>query len=71
MNPAIDSFKRTLRMLQTAQNPQSALMQFAQKNPQMAQIMQICNGKNPKDVFYSECQRMGVNPEEIISQLGM
>lgn len=67
----IQSFRRIMNMVQSAGNPQAALAMFAQKNPQMAQIMQMCNGKNPKDIFYSECKRRGLNPEEIVSQLGI
>lgn len=68
---SIEAFKRIASMMQGAQNPQAALSMFAQKNPQMAQIMQMCSGKNPKDVFFSECKRRGLNPDEVIAQLGI
>lgn len=67
----IQSFKRIAHMMQDAGNPQAALSAFAQKNPRMAEIMQLCSGKNPKDIFYSECKRRGLNPDEIVSQLGI
>lgn len=71
MGGGIDAFKRIAGMMQSAKNPQAILSMFTQKNPQMAEIMQICNGKNPKDVFYNECKRRGLNPDEIIAQLGI
>lgn len=36
-------------------------------NPQMAQVMQMCNGKNPQEVFYSMCKQQGINPNDILN----
>ena len=47
------------------------MMQLAQQNPQVAQIMQMCQGKNPKEVFLQECQRRGIDPQQIMNQLGL
>lgn len=66
---AIQSVKRMMNMLRAAQNPQQAFMQAAQNNPALNTVMQMCNGKDPQQVFYAECQRRGVNPEDILSQL--
>lgn len=55
-------------MFRNAQNPQAMLNQLAQSNPQMAQVMQICNGRNPQQVFYEMCQQRGVDPNTILSQ---
>lgn len=70
VNPqAIQQVKRMMNMFRAASNPQQMLMQAAQQNPAIGTVMQMCNGKNPKDVFYEQCQKMGVNPDEIINQL--
>lgn len=70
VNPkAIQQVKRMMSMFRAASNPQQMLMQAAQQNPAIGTVMQMCNGKNPKDVFYEQCQKMGVNPDEIINQL--
>lgn len=66
---AIQQVKRMMNMFRAASNPQQMLMQAAQQNPAIGTVMQMCNGKNPKDVFYEQCQKMGVNPDEIINQL--
>lgn len=42
-----------------------------QNNPQMQMIMQLCKGRNPKDVFFEECQKRGVDPQRILNQLGI
>lgn len=70
VNPqAIQQVKRMMNMFRAARNPQQMLMQAAQQNPAIGTVMQMCNGKNPKDVFYEQCQKMGVNPDDIINQL--
>lgn len=68
-NPAIQQLKQMMNMLNGAQNPQAVLQQVAQQNPQLAQVMQMCNGKNPQQVFYQMCQQRGINPDEILNAL--
>lgn len=67
-NPAIGNM---VNMIGALNNPQKAIQQMIAQNPQMAQIIQMCNGKNPKDVFMAECQRRGIDPQQILSQLGV
>lgn len=67
----VQSFQRMAQMLKGVKNPGAAMMQLAQQNPQVAQIMQMCQGKNPKEVFLQECQRRGIDPQQIMNQLGL
>ena len=70
VNPqAIQQVKRMMNMFLATSNPQQMLMQAAQQNPAIGAVMQMCSGKNPKDVFYEQCKKMGVNPDDIINQL--
>lgn len=70
VNPqAIQQVKRMMNMFLASGNPQQMLMQAAQQNPAIGTVMQMCNGKNPKDVFYEQCRKMGVNPDDIINQI--
>ena len=70
VNPqAIQQVKRMMNMFRAAGNPHQMLMQVAQQNPAIGTVMQMCSGNNPKDVFYEQCQKMGVNPDDIINQL--
>lgn len=55
-------------MFRNAPNPQAMLSNLAQNNPQMAQVMQMCNGRDPQQVFYAMCQQRGVDPNSILSQ---
>lgn len=66
---AAQSAKRMMGMLRAAKNPQQAFMQVAQQNPQLNSVMQMLNGRNPQEVFYEECKKKGINPEDILSQL--
>lgn len=43
----------------------------AHQNPQVNAIMQMCQGKNPRDVFISECKNRGLNPDEVMGSLGL
>ena len=65
----IAPIKNMMQMLNGAQNPQAALQMLAQKNPQMAQVMQLVGGRNPQEVFYELCRQKGVNPDDILNQL--
>lgn len=66
---AAQSAKRMMGMLQSVKNPQQALMAAAQQNPQLNAVMQMCQGKDPQQVFYEQCKKNGVNPEDILKQL--
>lgn len=68
-SPAVGQIKQIMNMLNGVQNPQAILQQVAQQNPQLAQVMQMCNGRNPQEVFYQLCQQRGVNPDDILNAL--
>jgi len=44
------------------------MQQLAANNPQIRQIMNEA-GNNPKQMFYTRCAEMGVNPDEFLSKL--
>lgn len=56
-------------------NQKEAVMQtLASASPQMAEIMQLCNGRNPKEVFIEGCRQRGIDPQyalTIMSQIGI
>lgn len=70
INPqALKSIKQMMNAFKAMSNPQQALMQMAQQNPQINSVMQMLNGRNPKDVFMEECKKQGIDPNTIINQL--
>lgn len=70
INPQmLQQIKQMMNVVKTMQNPQQALQQMIGQNPQMSAVMQMCQGKDPKEVFYAECKKRGVDPESVLSQL--
>lgn len=49
------------------------LMQMASgnpmANPQLAQVMQMCQGQNPEQVFYAMCKQRGIDPQAFLREL--
>lgn len=52
-----------------AQNPGEMLQNMAQNNPNIKKAMDMCQGRNPKDVFMEMCQKNGMNPNDIVNKL--
>ena len=67
--PNIQNLKGIINQIQSMANPQMAIMQMAQQNPAINQVMQMCRGKNPKDMFFEECKRRNIDPNAILNQL--
>lgn len=44
-------------------------MMMMQQNPMFNQVLQMCNGQNPKDVFMSLCKQQGCDPNAILREL--
>lgn len=66
---AAQSAKKMMGMLRGVKNPQQALMAAAQQNPQLGAVMQMCQGRNPQEVFYEQCKKNGVDPSTVINAL--
>lgn len=48
--------------LKQAGNPQAAVEQMAQTNPNVKKAMDMCKGKNQKQVFEDMCRQNGMDP---------
>ena len=70
-NNNISQIKQMMNMFRGSNNPQQLLMNLANQNPQMKQVMTMVqnSGKSPKDLFYELARQKGVNPDEILKQL--
>lgn len=66
---AAQSAKKMMGMLNGVKNPKQALMMAAQQNPQLNSVMQMVGGRDPRQVFYEECQKGGIDPEDILKEL--
>lgn len=70
----LNGLQNMVNMLNGSNNKEAAVQALAGVNPQMAEIMQLCNGKNPKEVFIEGCRQRGVDPQyalTIMSQIGI
>ena len=65
----IDSVKRMAGLLNAAKDPTAVLNKVAGQNPALATALKLCNGRDPKEVFYELCDKNGINPDDILNQL--
>lgn len=69
VNPLINQIKRMAQMVNSVRNPQQVLAHLAQNNPQVKSVMDLCQGRNPEQVFRNMCVQRGINPEEVVQAL--
>ena len=63
-----------LQMAQRGKNPMQMFQHMAQQNPQMAQAMNIINGKNPsqlRTVAENMAKERGVDLEKMAQSMGL
>ena len=67
----IQPIKQTMGMLKASGNPQMMLQQMLSQNPQFKQVQELIqqSGGDPQKAFYSLAEKMGVNPDEVLSAL--
>lgn len=66
---AINQVRTMLDNLSMLQNPMQAIQKVAGQNPLLGSVMAMIGGRDPKQVFYEECEKNGVDPNEIINAL--
>lgn len=66
---AAQSIKRMMGMLKMAKNPELAFEQAAKQDPMLNAAFQMTKGRDAKAVFYEECQKNGVDPEQVLGML--
>lgn len=58
-NGPFGMIQRMMGMMQNTQNPGAMLQNMAQSNPNIKKAMDMCQGRNPKDVFMEMYQQNG------------
>ena len=68
---ALAPVKQLMQTVRMAQNPQAALAQAIQSNPQYAQLQSILQqyGNDPSKAFRELAQQNGYDPDEILRGL--
>ena len=69
LKQAAQQLKKVMATIQVMKNPQQAIMQMAQQDPQLNAVMQMCQGRNPQDVFAEQCKAHGVDPQAAMQQI--
>lgn len=67
----VNLFKRLSESLNSSQDKNASLMQLAQMNPQFANVIQMCQGKDPRELFIQGCRERGLDPNELMNKLGL
>lgn len=62
------SVRQMIASVKSVQNPQAAVQQMMQQNPQLQSLITAANG-DPKAAFYSLANKMSVNPDEVLELL--
>nr|DAI54708.1 MAG TPA: hypothetical protein [Caudoviricetes sp.] len=50
-------------------NPQAAINAMAQQNPNVKKAMEMCQGKNPQQVFEQMCRQNGIDPTQFAGMM--
>lgn len=70
MNPLNMSNGLPPQLMQSIQQVKQIMrMGDLRQNPQMQQVMQMCQGQNPQVVFEAMCRQMGVNPNDVLNAI--
>lgn len=64
-----NSMMQMIGLLKNAGNPAAMLQNMAQSDPAIKKAMDMCQGKNPQQVFMEQCQAQGINPQSVIGNL--
>lgn len=49
--------------------PQQMIQQMAQSNPVVNEVIQMCKGQNPQQVFEMMCKQRGIDGNAILREL--
>ena len=67
----VQQMKQLATVFKNARNPQQLLMNMANQNPQVKQVMTMIqnSNKSPKDLFYEVAKQKGIDPNQILNLL--
>ena len=71
LSSQIQPIKNMMNAVRMARNPQLALTQMMQSNPQFRQVSQLIQqaGGDPQKAFYELAQKQGIDPNQIMQML--
>ena len=69
MQGILSQVKQMRKAMQSAKDPQSVLEHMTEQNPALQQVVEMCHGKDPEQIFYGLCEKQGIDPKSILSAL--
>ena len=66
---ALNQVKTMMNNLSMLHNPMQAIRKVAGQNPLLGTVMNLIGNRDPKQAFYEECEKQGVDPNVIINAL--
>lgn len=66
---AISQAMQVVNQIKQFGNPQAAMNILAQQNPNIKKAMDMCQGKNPQQVFEQMCQQNGMDLGQIAKMI--
>lgn len=58
-----------IKQVRQAGNPQAMIQQMAAQNSNIKKAMDMCQGKNPEQVFKDMCRQNGIDPGQITGMM--
>ena len=55
--------------MKSTNNPKALISSLLEQNPQFKQIAPLLTNGSPKQVFFEQAMKMGVDPNQIINRL--
>lgn len=65
------SFRRTVETLNKSGNVTRALTAFASMNPQFKAVLETYGNMDPRQIFFNECKRRGIDPSKAAAKMGL
>ena len=66
---AISQAMQVVNQIKQLGNPQAAMNILAQQNPNIKKAMDMCQGKNPQQVFEQMCKQNGMDLGQIAKMI--
>ena len=71
LNPQVNRFRNIMQMAKG--NPDAVLESMMQNNPGYRQVMELVkqNGNDPQKAFYALARQKGLDPDQLVKDLGI
>lgn len=68
-NSNLSKMADLMKMLKSSNNPMGLLNVLSNQNPELKEVLEMCNNKSPQQVFYELCKKKNQNPDKIMESI--